>query len=78
MNRLEVAISQTTKLWENFNAENGDIDYFSDFDSSEVNTLRKALLCEISEHFSRLEIVQRSLEALSASCKDSAKVVSKT
>jgi hypothetical protein len=78
VDRLRGTISETTKHWENFKAENGDIDYFSGFDSSEANTHRKALLCEIGEHFKRLEIVQRSLEALSASCKDSAKVVSKT
>jgi len=43
-------------------------------DDNSQNRL-KPLLCEIGEQFQRLQTVQRALDALSASCKDSAKNV---
>jgi hypothetical protein len=90
VNRLQVDLSETNEQWERFKVHGGDVDYFSDSissadiacksnylipDDNSQNRL-KPLLCEIGEQFQRLQTVQRTLDALSASCKDSANAVS--
>ncbi|PMD29322.1 hypothetical protein L207DRAFT_593560 [Hyaloscypha variabilis F] len=77
VDKLRKTLSETNKQWEHFKINNGDVDYFSDSTTSDNDSVNaqdqmKPLLCEIGEIFQRLETVERTLEDLSASCKDSA------
>jgi hypothetical protein len=79
VNKLRKTLSETNKLWQHFNSHNGDIGYFeSSSESSFSGTVRNRIkpLCEINETFQRLEELERTLEYLSASCKDSENAVS--
>jgi hypothetical protein len=77
VNRLRQTLSETIKLWEQFNSANGDIDYFSDSKSSDgFQNQIKLSLCEINETFLTLETLQRKLDDLIVLCKDSENAVS--
>lgn len=75
MNRLRKTLSETNKIWESFNAENGDLAYFVDSEFSETNSYKDSLY-EINKSFQRLKTLQQCLDDLSACCKDSANAVS--
>lgn len=77
VNRLRKTLDETNKLWEHFNSANGDIGYFADINSSDDPENRINLsLRELNDTFHTLETLQRTLDDLSASCKDTSNAVS--
>jgi hypothetical protein len=74
LSRLQHILSETLKFWERFNSQNGDIDFFSDMDSSQDRC--NLSLGTINETFETLESLQRTLDCLIRSCEDYAIAVS--
>jgi len=76
LRQLLPGLSETTKAWERFASDNGDINYFNNIKSSPDNISAHQLLRAIGEAFDTLEDLQQKLLDLEKSCQKSAQAVS--
>lgn len=80
LSKLVAVLEKTTKAWQRFSSDRGDISYFSRIGSTPDTDISqrcvRASLFSINETFETLEDLKQTLILLKESCHDSAQAVS--